>query len=69
MRRKKTRRRELLSIRADDHIADLLEQEASLMPSGFEEQADILRQQAKVFRESGRTETITVWKEIPKKSE
>jgi hypothetical protein len=43
---------ELVRIRADDYIADLLEREARLMPPGFEASADILRQQAKFFRES-----------------
>jgi hypothetical protein len=49
-------------IRVDDYIADSLEREASLMPPGFEGNAEILRQQAKFFRESARTEMVTVWK-------
>ena len=58
---------ELFPIRADDYIADLLEREASLMPPGYEDDAEILRQQAKFFRESVRTETMTIWKQITDK--
>jgi hypothetical protein len=54
-------------IRFDDYIADLLEREASLMPPGFEDNAEILRRQAKVFRESTRTEMMTIWKQVPDK--
>jgi hypothetical protein len=55
---------ELVRIRADDYIADLLEREASLVPPGFEGNAEVLRQQAKFFRESTRTETMTIWKPV-----
>ena len=55
---------ELVRIRADDYIADLLEREANLMPPSFKDNAEILRQQAKFFRESTRTETMTIWKPL-----
>jgi hypothetical protein len=58
---------ELARIRSDDYVADLLEREASLMPPGFEDRAEILRQQAKFFRDSTRTETITISKYIADK--
>jgi hypothetical protein len=58
---------ELVRIRADDYIADLPEREASLMPPGFEDTAEILRQQAKYFRESARTEILMIWKQLTNK--
>jgi hypothetical protein len=54
-------------IRFDDYIADLLEREASLMPPGFEDTAEILRQQAKYFRESARTGILMIWKQLTEK--
>jgi|HubBroStandDraft_2_1064218.scaffolds.fasta_scaffold1813615_2 hypothetical protein len=42
----------LVRIRVDDYLADLLDREASLMPPGFEGNAEILQQQVKFFRES-----------------
>ena len=59
---------ELVCIRADDYMAELLEREASLMPPGCEASVYILLQQAKFFRESTRTETITIPKQIADKS-
>jgi hypothetical protein len=50
-------------IRVDEYVAELLEREAALIPPDFEANAEILRQQAKYFRESGRTETVVVWNE------
>jgi hypothetical protein len=58
---------ELVRIRADDYLADLLDREASLMPPGFEDTAEILRQQAKYFRESARTEILMIWKQLTEK--
>jgi hypothetical protein len=55
---------ERVRIRLDDYVAGQLEHEASLMPPGFEENAQILRQQAKVFRQSSRTEMLTIWKPV-----
>ena len=55
---------ELVRIRADGYIADLLEREASLMPPCFKDNAEVLRQQAKFFRESTRMETMTIWKPV-----
>ena len=53
-------------VRVDDYVAELLEHEASLLPESFRENAEILRQQAKYFRESGGTTTMVVWVEVPK---
>jgi hypothetical protein len=58
---------ELVCIRAVDYAAELLEREASLMPPGCEASAYILLQQAKFFRESTRTETITISKQVTDK--
>jgi hypothetical protein len=58
---------ELVCIRADDYVAELLEREAGLLPPGCEASAYILLQQAKFFRESTRTETITISKQIADK--
>ena len=55
---------ELVRIRADDYVAELLEREAGLLPPGFEASAYILLQQSKLFRESTRTETITISKKV-----
>ena len=55
---------ELVRIRADDYIADLLEREASLMPPSLNNNAKIVRQQARFFRESTRPETMTIWKPV-----
>lgn len=54
----------LVRIRVDDYIADLLDREASLMPPSFEGNAEILRHQAKFFRESSPTEMMTIWKPV-----
>jgi hypothetical protein len=56
-----------VSIRMDDYIAELLEREAQLLPSGFQENAKILRERVKFLRESIRTETVTIWKPVAKK--
>ena len=55
-------------VHVDEYVADLLEHEASLLPEGFRENAEILRQQAKYFRESGGTATTVVWEEVPDKN-
>ena len=58
---------ERVRIRLDDYVAGQLEHEASLMPPGYEENVEILRQQAKVFRQSNRTEELTIWKPVSEK--
>ena len=52
-----------MSFRIDDYVAELLEREASLLPPGFEDNAEILRQ-AKFFPESTRIETTVIWEEV-----
>ena len=50
-------------VRIDDYVAELPEREASLLPPGFEDNAEILRQ-AKFFPESTRIETTVIWEEV-----
>jgi hypothetical protein len=54
-------------IRADDFVAESLETEAKGMPPSYKERADILRNAAKIFRESKSTKMIRVWEEEPEK--
>jgi hypothetical protein len=50
-------------VRVDDFVAESLEEEANRMPPSYKAQADLLRQQAKNFRESGRTNMVRIWEE------
>jgi hypothetical protein len=58
---------ERVLIRFDDYIADLLDREVSFISPGFEGTVEILREQARSFRESDRTETLTISKQVTDK--
>jgi hypothetical protein len=51
-------------IRVDDYVAERLEAQADEMPPSYKEQADLLREQAQVFRKSHGTATVRIWQEI-----
>jgi hypothetical protein len=53
---------ELRVVRVDDLTAEALEKEASQMPPHFREKAEVLRYQAKLFRESKNTQIVHVWR-------
>jgi hypothetical protein len=49
----------------DDWVAEQMENEANRMPPSYKQQADILRRQARIYRESSSTETVEFLQEIP----
>jgi hypothetical protein len=49
-------------MRVDDFIADYLEKDANALPPSFAERAAILREQARIFRQSSSTTKIRFWK-------
>ncbi len=48
-------------LRADDFLAESLEAEANLLPPSEQAKADILRNSAKLYRESTGTKMVRVW--------
>lgn len=53
-------------IRADDFVAELVEEEAARMPPSYQERADVLRQFAIRLRASGETKLVRVWEPTDK---
>ena len=51
------------TVRADDFVAESLEHDANAMPPSYKDRADILRNAAKIYRESKNPKTIRVWEE------
>jgi len=54
-------------VRVDDFVAESLEAEANRLPPSERTRADILREQARIFRTSGNPRMVRVWEEPPQK--
>jgi tRNA(Ser,Leu) C12 N-acetylase TAN1 len=52
------------TITVGEYIAELLENEANRMPPSYKIQADILREQAKISRESKNPNLVRIWKKV-----
>lgn len=50
-------------IRVADFVAESLEAEANKLPPSRKDQADSLRKQAAIMRESADTKTVKIWEE------
>jgi hypothetical protein len=55
---------EAQQITVGELVAEGLEREASLMPPGYKERADLLREKADLYRET-QMKVVWVWREVP----
>jgi hypothetical protein len=51
-------------ITVGEYIAELLEAEASRMPPSYKEQADILLERARLFRNDPNPNMVRIWRDV-----